>query len=50
MQKDTRRIDEIEQQMTEHMREQNIKNGTLDNENSKKKYSHKVKKGDDYVM
>ena len=86
MQKDTRRIDEVEQQMNEQMREpikqksentqqsfreslrfyvssneyaqetlrkftQDLENGTLENEDSKKKDSHKIEKGDDdYVM
>lgn len=86
MQKDTRKIDEVEQQMNEQMKEQtqqkpentqqsfresmrfdvssneyaqetlrkftqDLENGTLENEDSKKKDSHKVEKGDDdYVM
>ncbi len=79
MQKDTSKIDEVEQQINAQMREQtqqsfrksmrfdvnsneyaqetlrkftqDLENGTLDNEDHKKKDSHKVEKDDDdYVM
>lgn len=79
MQKDTRKLDEVEQQINTQMREQtqrsfresmgfdvssneyaqetlrkftqDLENGTLENEDSKKKDSHKVENGDDdYVM
>lgn len=51
MQKNTSKIDEVEQQMNTQMITQDLENGTLDNEEHKKKDSHKVEKGDDdYVM